>query len=218
MSYASLMLLLLPLQGIMFICLTPLSSAASKAYAPVSGEKTQLSGHTFNQSLEIGRKYIKIGLVFSIQNQLLTLIQQHLYDPNISNFQFQLYLFGKIIGGLDGISQWLIALVNLITPIVILNSWKTIGLDAVSEERVGHNKGGQGNSNQNQNLKIFIILVFLVNFFSVAIFFVLDLLLFYISFEGMDAFNYNLIYSLSVIIVQLTCSGVLGSSVPGSYL
>ena len=48
------------------------------------------------------------------------------YDPNISNFQFQFELLGLLIGGLDGISIWLIFLVNLIIPIVILDSWKTI--------------------------------------------------------------------------------------------
>ncbi len=51
------------------------------------------------------------------------------YDPNISNFQFQIQLFGLLIGGLDGISIWLIFLVNLIIPIVILDSWKTININ-----------------------------------------------------------------------------------------
>ena len=164
MSY-SLMLLLLPLQGIIFIW-------------PI-----KLTNNT--TSLEVGRKYIKVGLLFTIQNLFLTQILQHLYDPNISNFQFQLYLFDKIIGGQDGISQWLIQLVNLITPVVILNSWKTIGLDTDPQYAEGNHS-----IEINNNQKRYIILVLLVNFFSVAIFFVLDLLLFYISFEGADAFNY----------------------------
>jgi NADH:ubiquinone oxidoreductase subunit 4 (subunit M) len=50
----------------------------------------------------------------------------HLYDSNVSNFQFQLKLNETIIGGIDGISIWLKLLVNLIIPIVILNSWKNI--------------------------------------------------------------------------------------------
>lgn len=80
----------------------------------------------------------------------------------MGNFQFQLTLFGIILGGLDGISLWLIFLVNLIIPIVILDSWKTIKADR----------------------KKFLILVFLVNFLSIAVFYVLDLLLFFISFEA----------------------------------
>lgn len=89
----------------------------------------------------------------------------HLYDPNLSNFQFQLSFFNNaIIGGIDGISIWLILLVNLIVPIVILNSWKIQG--------------------KGKNLRGFIILVLFVNFWSNAVFFVLDLLLFYISFEA----------------------------------
>lgn len=151
MSY-SIMLLLFPLQGIIFIWPIKLNKKLN--------------------NIDVGRKYIKIGLLFSIQNQLLTQIQQHLYNPNISNFQFQLYLFGKIIGGLDGISQWLIQLVNLITAVVILHSWKSIGLDTETTEH------------PHQNLKRYILLVLLVNFWSIAVFFVLDLLLFYISFEG----------------------------------
>ncbi len=50
----------------------------------------------------------------------------HLYDSNVSNFQFQLNFNEIIIGGIDGISIWLILLVNIIIPIVILNSWKNI--------------------------------------------------------------------------------------------
>ena len=51
----------------------------------------------------------------------------HFYDPNVTNFQFQLIIGNQLIGGIDGISIWLIILVNLIIPIVILNSWKVIG-------------------------------------------------------------------------------------------
>ena len=41
------------------------------------------------------------------------------FDSNISNFQFQLDILGLLIGGIDGISIWLIFLVNLIIPIVL---------------------------------------------------------------------------------------------------
>ena len=51
------------------------------------------------------------------------------YDSNVSNFQYQFEALGLLVGGLDGISIWLIFLVNLIIPIVILDSWKTINYD-----------------------------------------------------------------------------------------
>ena len=41
------------------------------------------------------------------------------FDSNISNFQFQFDILGLLIGGIDGISIWLIFLVNLIIPIVL---------------------------------------------------------------------------------------------------
>ena len=155
------------------------------------------------KSLEVGKSYIKIGLVFTIKNLLYTQILQHLYDPNISNFQFQLFIFGKLVGGLDAISQWQILLVNLITPIVIQNSWKTIKQDADKEDK---------NEHVNINLKRYIILVLKVNFWSIAVFFVLDLLLFYVSFEG----GYNAFYDfctfICIIVGFLICKEMLGTS------
>lgn len=51
----------------------------------------------------------------------------HLYDSNVGNFQFT-YTYNNIqLIGIDGISIWLILLVNKIIPIVILNSWKKQG-------------------------------------------------------------------------------------------
>ena len=122
---------------------------------------------------ENNRKRIqKIGLIVTQINLQHTQIILHLYDPNVSNFQFQLKLGETKIGGIDGISIWLILLVNLIIPIVILNSWKV-----------------QGKKDDN-SLKIFIIQVLFVNFWSNAVFFVLDLLLFYISFEAVQVPKY----------------------------
>ena len=104
---------------------------------------------------------LKLTLSLSIANLFVIIIALLLYDPNISNFQFQFIIFDKLLGGLDGISLWLIFLVNLIIPIVILDAWKTI-----------------------DNLKFYLLKVFLVNFWSNAVFWSLDILLFYISFEA----------------------------------
>ena len=110
------------------------------------------------------KEVLNKSLIFTIINLMQTLIMLNLYDSNVSNFQFQLKLNNLLIGGIDGISIWLILLVNIIIPIVILNSWKV-------------------NKDSNK-FKKFIILVLLVNFWSNLVFFVLDLILFYISFEA----------------------------------
>jgi proton-translocating NADH-quinone oxidoreductase chain M len=108
------------------------------------------------------KKQLKFTLIATLLNLVHILIIVLLYDSEVSNFQFQLTFFGIIIGGIDGLSLWLILLVNLIIPIVILDSWKTINADR----------------------RQYLIMVLLVNFLSIAVFFVLDLLLFYISFEA----------------------------------
>ncbi len=113
-------------------------------------------------SIQSERNDLIIALTITIQNLLHICLIILLYDPNVSNFQFQLTLFGTVIGGLDGISIWLIFLVNLIIPIVILDSWKTIKADR----------------------RRYLIKVLFVNFWSIAVFYVQDLLLFYISFEA----------------------------------
>jgi len=111
------------------------------------------------------------GLICTIKNLFVILKLILLYDTSASNFQFQLIFFGKLVGGLDGISLWLIFLVNLIIPIVILDSWKTIKKD----------------------LGIYLNLVLFVNFWAIAVFKVLDIFLFYISFEAILIPKYFLI-------------------------
>lgn len=133
--YISLILFGLPLLSILLLALNP-------------------------KGVNMEKNDITIALSLSILNLLHTLIIILMYDSHFSNFQFQ--LLGIIIGGIDSISLWLIFLVNLIIPIVILDSWKTI----------------------NDNRKRYLILVLLVHFWSIAVFFVLDLILFYISFEA----------------------------------
>lgn len=113
------------------------------------------------------------SLIITQMNLMHTQLMLHLYDSNVSNFQFQLKFNEVLVGGIDGISIWLILLVNKVNPIVILNSWKNI--------------------NQEDNFKRFIIQVLFVNFWSNAVFFVLDLLLFYISFEAVQIPMYYLI-------------------------
>jgi NADH:ubiquinone oxidoreductase subunit 4 (subunit M) len=48
----------------------------------------------------------------------------HFFDPSTAAFQFQ--SFGLL--GIDGISLWLVWLVNMLMPIVILSSWKSVNI------------------------------------------------------------------------------------------
>ena len=102
---------------------------------------------------------VQIGIGMSIQGQIQSTIIMIQFDPNIDGFQF-IGQNGKI--GIDGMSLWQIWQVNMQMPIIILS------IPTYS----------------SNNYKIFVILCFLLNFWSIAVFIVLDLLWFYISFEG----------------------------------
>jgi len=47
------------------------------------------------------------------------------YESGISEFQFRTNILNFEFG-IDGISLWLIWLVNMLMPIIIISSWKTI--------------------------------------------------------------------------------------------
>lgn len=106
-------------------------------------------------------KCMYIALFLSLINLQHTTFLILLFDPLISSFQFQYYI-NNIIIGIDGISLWLIWLTNLLQPIIILNSWKSIKI----------------------MIKPFLYSIFFINFWSILVFIVLDLLLFFISFEA----------------------------------
>jgi len=61
------------------------------------------------------REVVFTALAFSILNLIHTLFIMHLFDPTTAAFQFQAW--GLI--GIDGISLWLIWLVNMLMPIVL---------------------------------------------------------------------------------------------------
>jgi NADH:ubiquinone oxidoreductase subunit 4 (subunit M) len=104
-----------------------------------------------------------IALFFSILNFIHTTLLVHLFDPLISSFQFQYFTnIGGGLLGIDGISLWLIWLTNLLLPIIILNSWKSVKI----------------------MIKPFLYCIFFINFWSLAVFLVLDILFFFISFEA----------------------------------
>lgn len=98
-----------------------------------------------------------------------------LFDPSLSSFQFEYELpFNLGLQGIDGISIWLIWLVALLSPIIILHGCSS---DMINHSFRRFNQGHNG-------LNIYLLLVQIIIFWSIAVFLVQDIFLFYISFEG----------------------------------
>ena len=91
--------------------------------------------------INISRNPWKMSLIISILQIIHTTFILIIFDSNQSEFQFQ-EIIKDITIGIDGISIWLIWLINLLTPILILSSYKSI----------------------KSNEKVFISLIILINF------------------------------------------------------
>ena len=107
-----------------------------------------------------------IALITTIINLLVSLVIFILFDFSINEFLFvqeyhnlssyDLYL------GIDGISIYFVLLTTIISPIALLSNWYSIDL----------------------NVKSFVIIILLLESLLLAVFLVLDLLMFYIFFES----------------------------------
>ena len=107
-----------------------------------------------------------------------------LFDPSISSFQFEYELpFNLGLQGLDGISIWLVWQVTLLSPIIILHGTSS---EVINRSFKRFNLGNKG-------LSIYLLLVQIIIFWSIAVFIVQDTFLFYISFEGVLIPMYYLI-------------------------
>ena len=108
-----------------------------------------------------------IALITSIINLVVSLIIFILFDFSSKQFQFieehyQISYF-DIYLGVDGLSIYFILLTTIIMPIAILSNWNTI---------------------QSQNTLSFVVIMLLLETLLLAVFLVLDILLFYIFFES----------------------------------
>ena len=108
----------------------------------------------------------KISLFFSGVSIILSLCLLIFFNFSQSQFQFYFKLgwvanFNFIVG-IDGISLFFILLTNLLIFLCFLISWSSV----------------------KHNLKLYFIMFFILNFFLIGVFCVLDLLLFYIFFES----------------------------------
>ena len=171
---------------------------------------------SYNNNSVLNLKQVKvIGLSTSIINLFISFIVFILFNfssnqyqfvqehHNISSFDFYL--------GVDGISIYFVLLTTIIMPISLLSNWNSI----------------------SENVRSFVVIILLLETLLLAVFMVLDILLFYIFFEsilpplfiliGMFGssnrvrasfylFLYTLLGSLFLLLSILTMSSIMGTT------
>nr|YP_010963394.1 NADH dehydrogenase subunit 4 [Raffaelea arxii]WNK75983.1 NADH dehydrogenase subunit 4 [Raffaelea arxii] len=110
--------------------------------------------------------YKNIALITSIINLIVSLVVYMLYDSSNNQYQFvqEYYNFNlfDIYLGIDGISIYFVLLTTIIMPIALLANWNSI----------------------TENVKSYLIIMLLLETLLLAIFLVLDILMFYVFFES----------------------------------
>lgn len=110
--------------------------------------------------------YKKIALLTTLLNLIVSLVIYMLFDFSNNQFQFiqeNLDLsFYDVYLGVDGISIYFVLLTTIIMPIALVSNWNSI----------------------INNVKSYLIIMLLLETLLLAVFLVLDVLLFYIFFES----------------------------------
>ena len=133
---------------------------------PLLGIFTISTGMSYElSSLDI-RRIKTIALSTSIVNLFTSLIVFILFDFSSNQFQFvqeyhEISYFDFYLG-LDGLSIYFVMLTTIITPIALLSNWNSI----------------------RENVRSYVIIILLLETLLLAVFLVLDILLFYIFFES----------------------------------
>jgi NADH-ubiquinone oxidoreductase chain 4 len=156
-----------------------------------------------------------IALFASIVNMLVSLVIFIAFDFSSNQFQFvqeyhEVSSFDFYLG-LDGLSIYFVLLTTIITPIALLSNWRSI----------------------NENKLSYLIIILLLETLLLAVFLVLDILLFYIFFESIlpplfiliglfgssnkvrasfYLFLYTLLGSLFLLLSILTMSSIMGTT------
>nr|YP_009072344.1 NADH dehydrogenase subunit 4 [Sclerotinia borealis]AHX83005.1 NADH dehydrogenase subunit 4 [Sclerotinia borealis] len=182
---------------------------------PLLGVFTISTGISYNLSDLNIRRIKKIALTASIINLLLSFLIFILFDASSNQFQFVLE-YHEISSfdfylGLDGLSIYFVLLTTMITPIALLSNWKSI----------------------QDNVRSYVIIILLLESLLLAVFLVLDILLFYIFFESIlpplfiliglfgsnnkvrasfYLFLYTVFGSLFLLLSILTISSIMGTT------
>jgi NADH-ubiquinone oxidoreductase chain 4 len=170
-------------------------------------------------SKELHIKYISriktIALSTSLINLFISLIVFILFDYSVNQFQFvqEYYEISNydFYLGVDGLSIYFVLLTTIIVPIALVSNWTSI----------------------NNNIKSYLIIILVLETLLLAVFLVLDILLFYIFFESIlpplflliglfgssnkvrasfYLFLYTLLGSLFLLLSILTIISVMGTS------
>jgi len=168
-------LLVVPLLGALIIAFYPVASLKESLY--LSGKETT------EQSLKLTMTYWKeqdkdqsnlkkIAILVSLLNFIISICLWIQFDPNYIGYQFTTSLIPSAVHptvefiqlnlGIDGISLFFVLLTTFITPIALLSSHRDI----------------------EKNLKFYLVSILLLETLQIAVFVVLDLLLFYVFFES----------------------------------
>jgi len=182
---------------------------------PILGIFTISAGMTYDLSIKNIRHIKLIALFTSIVNLFISLIIFIMFDFSSNQFQFvqeyhQISYFDLYLG-LDGLSIYFVLLTTIITPVALLSNWNTI----------------------NSNIRSYVIIILLLESLLLAVFLVLDILLFYIFFESILPplfiliglfgssnkvrasfyfFLYTLFGSLFLLLSILTMSSIMGTT------
>nr|QWC53721.1 NADH dehydrogenase [Rhizoctonia solani] len=156
------LLLIVPLLGA--LALLPFSAGSQNA-GNLAGNKPNSSIiESLGLNSEVRMK--QVALFASLVNFIISMVLWAQFDSSVSHYQFQEEFtqisFCHLHIGIDGISLYFVLLTTFITPICILSNWHDI--------KVG--------------LKYFLIAFLVLETLQIAVFVVLDLLLFYIFFES----------------------------------
>jgi len=171
---------------------------------------------SYNNNLVSDLKQVKIiALSTSVINLFISMIVFILFNFSSNQFQFvqeyhSINSFDFYLG-VDGISIYFVLLTTIIMPISLLSNWNSI----------------------SENIRSFVIIILLLETLLLAVFMVLDILLFYIFFEsilpplfiliGMFGssnrvrasfylFLYTLLGSLFLLLSILTMSSIMGTT------
>ena len=170
-----------------------------------------------NYGLQLANLKIKsIGLITSIINLIISLFMFIIFDFSGKNFQFieEQYKINyfDIYLGVDGLSIYFVLLTTIIMPIALLSNWNSI---------------------QSKNILSFVVIILLLETLLLAVFLVLDILLFYIFFESIlpplflliglfgssnkvrasfYLFLYTLLGSLFMLLSIITMASIMGTT------
>ena len=181
----------------------------------VAGQKETLDINPVDKAALNNLYYKKIAIFTSIVNLIISLVIYVLFDFSSNQFQFvqEHYdmSFFDVYLGIDGLSIYFVLLTTIIMPIAILSNWNSI----------------------TENIKSYLILILLLETLLLAVFLVLDILLFYIFFESIlpplflliglfgssnkvrasyYIFLYTLWGSLFLLLSILTMSSIMGTT------